>query len=133
MNKIRCFFIPLDLITEIESLVIINGEDLRDFHNSVIAFSNHLGLSRMMVPPNLFFGRYLKQINRCEGINTHLSPFNRQLAYHLLTLGDHVPFKNTIADVYRHLVDSKCSTTAFLQTTDSLEIVPSAHFGSHPR
>lgn len=51
---------PLDLLTEIGSLARINGEDIREFQNRAIALSNHLNLSRTMMPPNLFFGRYLE-------------------------------------------------------------------------
>ena len=66
-------------------------------------------------------------------MNAHLAPYNRDLANHLRQFGDSIPFGETIADVYRHLVDSKCSTTLLLSDDHSLAIIPSAKYGSRPR
>lgn len=49
------------------------------------------------------------------------------------THGDTVPFHETIVDVYRHLIDSRCSTTLIVPEENSYEIVPSVHYGSKPR
>ena len=120
---------PVDILTEIGNLIPIHG----DFQNRAIVLSNYLELSRMMVPSNLFFSRYLKQLNRCEGLNAHLAPYDRDLANHLRNFGDSVPYGETIADVYRHLLGRKCSTTLIIHNDDSLAIIPSANYGYRQR
>ena len=121
---------PLNLLDEIKTLFPVNGEELQDFHNRAIALRNHLKLSKVSIPPTLFFDHYLAQLNKCQGLTPHLAEFNRNLAKHLREKGDSVPFHDTIADVYLHLIDSKCPTTLFCDEYNNSAIVPSANFGA---
>ena len=56
--------------------------------------------------------------------------FDRNLSKHLRDKGDNVPFSYTIADVYLHLVDSKCPTTLICDDPTNVAIIPSANFGA---
>lgn len=98
---------PLNLIDEISKLCPINGEDILDFHKRTLSIQTSLKLSRMSVPPTLFFHTYLNQLNKCEDICTNLTVYNRDFAKHLRDHGDKIPFPENIQDVYDYLKESE--------------------------
>ena len=101
----------LNLITEIQSLFVNNGEDLEDFHMRAQALQSHIELSRMIVPPTLLFEHYLSQLNQTQHLVPLLSPYNHDFARHKRDVGDHIPFSESLDSVYDFLLESKCSTT----------------------
>ena len=87
---------PLKLLDEVAKLYPIEGEDLLDFHKRALSIKASLTLSRMPVPPTLFFQHCLGQLNKCEEISTHLVTYNRKFAKHQRDIGDKIPFDETI-------------------------------------
>ena len=91
---------PLKLLDEVAKLYPIEGEDLLDFHKRALSIEASLTLSRMAVPPTLFFQHYLDQLNKCEETSTHLATYNRKFAKHQRHIGDNIPFHEIFQDVY---------------------------------
>ena len=96
----------------------------------------------MMIPPNLLLGEYLELLNSTPALVPLLSVYNRDLAKHKRTVGDHVSFPDTIDDIYEYLLESKCPTTLtgrpVAQLGPSLEtsnfsIIPTANYDSCPK
>lgn len=73
-----------------QSLFVINGEDLEDFHTRALSLQSRLALSRMTVPPTLLFEHYLSQLNQTQHLVPLLSPYHRDFAHHKHDVGDHI-------------------------------------------
>ena len=122
------------LLTELKTLHINDGEELDSFHERAQALQTRITLSRVTVPPTLFFSHYLAMLNTCPSLVPHLSTYNRDFAEHIRTLGDMVPFPEGIEEVYEYLVSSRCPVT--LRTSENStfnDIVPSANYGASNR
>ena len=55
---------PLSLIDELSNLYPINGEDYKNFHNRALDMQTKLTLSKITMPPTMFFEHYLTQITK---------------------------------------------------------------------
>ena len=65
----------------------------------------------------------------------HLSSFNRDFAKHKRTIGDNIPFPESIDDVYEFLLESKCPTELSGPPSQStaITIIPTANYASKRR
>lgn len=124
----------LDLLEELRSLTITDGEELEDFHERAQSLQTKLILSRVTIPSTLFFSHYLELLNTCPSLVPHLSVYNRDFAEHLRTAGDQTPFPEGIDEVHEYLVSSRYPLTLNPSVdTHSDSIVPVANYGSSNR
>lgn len=87
----------------------------------------------MTVPPTLLFGRYLAQLNQSQHLVPLLAPYNLGFARHKRDVGDHIPFSDSIDEIFDFLCESKCSTIFSAPNESPFTVVPTAHYGSRNR
>lgn len=87
----------------------------------------------MTVPPTLLFGRYLAQLNQSQHLVPLLAPYNLSFARHKRDVGDHIPFPDSIDEVFDFLCESKCSTILSAPDDTPFTVVPTANYGSRNR
>ena len=65
----------------------------------------------------------------------HLGSYNRDFAKHKRLIGDHVPFPESIDDVYEFLLESKCPTelSGLPSQSTALSIIPTANYTSRQK
>ena len=115
------------MIDELSTLFIVNGEEYKKIHTRALEMQTKLTLSKITMPPTMFFEHYLSQLNKCDEMRTYLAKYNRNFAKHLREKGDDVPFHETIGDDYTYLTESKCPPALTVQNN---HIIPMANLGS---
>jgi len=94
----------LDVIAEISSLVLSNGETLDSLLLKFIDMDRKLILSGHSLPPTALINRYLTLIRGNERIFTIISPIHREFHAHMLLHGPDVRFASySFTDVHDYI------------------------------